>query len=259
VGADPLEGESGAISPASADASAEDLVAPAENLPAWLRPVRDPGRPTMIGTGGIGPKRVGLQVGHWRNDEVPDELRQLRASGGGATGGGYVEMDVNLDLANRTATLLRARGVEVDVIPSTVPQDYQADAFVAIHVDGDEAGRQRGYKVARSGLSQIPDHDDSLVSWLKAEYGRLSDVPRDSDNRISRRMTYYYAFNNHRYWHAVGSGTPAAIIETGYMSSAADRAILIGAPDRPAVGLAAAIFAFLGMSADSRSGVQVMD
>ncbi len=244
VGADPLEGERpGALVPAPE----ADLAPPAgPALPAWLRPVREPPAVQFIGTGRAWPKRVGLQVGHWASEQLPDEQERLRASGGGASGGGYSEVQINYDLAGRTAALLRERGVEVDILPATVPVDYQADAFVAIHADGDARGVLRGYKVARSLLSQIPEWDDALVGWLYAEYGRATGLPRD-DAHITRRMLYYYAFNNQRYYHAIHPGTPAAIIETGFVTSAADRALLVGAPDRAAAGLAAGILGFLGL------------
>jgi hypothetical protein len=153
---------------------------------------------------------------------------------------------VNYDLAIRTAARLRERGVEVDVLPATVPVDYQADAFVAIHADGDARGVLRGFKVARSPLSLVPAYDDALVGWLNAEYGRVTGLPRDDDH-ISRRMQYYYAFNNRRYFHAIGAGTPAAIVEAGFMTHAADRALLIGTPDVAAAGLAAGLLGFLGL------------
>jgi len=246
-GADALEEDTGGSAATSDGAAApSDGAASSPARPAWLRAVREPPPPSVIGTGGVGPKRVGLQVGHWRNEDVPDELRQLQASGGGATGGGYSEVQINYDLATRTAALLRERGVEVDVLPATVPIDYQADAFVAIHADGDARGVVRGFKVARSPLSQIPTYDEALVGWLNAEYARATDLPRD-DLHISRRMLYYYAFNNRRYYHAIGTGTPAVIIETGFVTSAADRALLVGAPDRAAAGLAAGILGFLGL------------
>ncbi|HLH22725.1 MAG TPA: N-acetylmuramoyl-L-alanine amidase [Chloroflexota bacterium] len=252
VGADPLEGEPAAS--ASDDAGA----APARNepiqgaapaataLPAWLRAVREPPPVRFVGSGRPGPKRVGLQVGHWGNESLPAELDHLRASGGGAVGGGYTEVQINYDLAQRTAALLRADGVEVDVLPAAVPVDYEADAFVAIHADGDARGALRGYKVARSPMSQIPTWDDALVGWLYAEYGRLTGLPRD-DAHVTRRMQFYYAFNNRRYYAAVAPSTPAAIIETGFVTSAADRALLVGDPDRAAAGLAASLRGFLGI------------
>ena len=209
--------------------------------------MREPPPLTVIGSGRPWPKRVGLQVGHWWSGEVPPEMERLHAAGGGATGGGYTEVEVNLDLATRTAALLRAHGVEVDLIPGTVPIDYRADAFVAIHADGDVRGVLRGYKVARSPLSHIPEIDDALVEWLYAEYGRATGLPRD-DEHITRRMLFYYAFNNRRYYHAIAPGTPAAIVEAGFLTSAADRAVLIGAPDRAAQGLANGILGFLGLN-----------
>jgi len=219
---------------------------PETGLPRWLRPVRVPKPPMQVGTGVSWPKRVGLQVGHWGNEQLPEELERLRNSGGGAVGGGYSEVQVNYDLAQRTAVLLRARGVEVDILPATVPQDYRADAFIAIHADGDVRGVLRGYKIARSPLSHLPDWDDKLVEALYAEYGRATGFPRDDDH-ITPRMRFYYAFNNRRYYHAIDPSTPAAIVETGFMTSAVDRATLIGQPDKPAAGLAAGILRFLGM------------
>ena len=219
------------------------------SLPAYLRQVREPPPVTFIGSGQSWPKRVGLQVGHWGNEQLPAEQEQLKASGGGAVGGGYTEVQINYDLAVRTAALLRQHGVEVDVIPAKVPVDYRADAFVAIHADGDERGALRGYKIARSPLSQIPAWDDSLVQWLYAAYGRATGLPRDDDH-ITSRMLYYYAFNNRRYYHAIAPSTPAAIVETGFVTSAADRAVLVGTPDRAAAGLAAGLLGFLGLATE---------
>src|SRR5262245_25441840 len=71
AGADPLEEES--PPPAAigrpADGSSEEGAPAASTLPSWLRAVREVQPPSVIGTGGSGPKRVGLQVGHWRNED----------------------------------------------------------------------------------------------------------------------------------------------------------------------------------------------
>src|SRR5688572_19538250 len=48
--------------------------------------------------------RVGLQVGHWRAHELPEELARLRNSTG-AVAGGYREYEVNLLVAQRAAVL----------------------------------------------------------------------------------------------------------------------------------------------------------
>ena len=140
--------------------------------------------------------------------------------------------------------LLRARDVEVDVLPATVPVDYQADAFLAIHADGDARDAVRGFKLARSPLSKIPAWDDALVGWLYAEYARVTGLPRD-DEHVTRNMEYYYAFNNRRYYYAIAPSTPAAILEAGLLTSAADRTVLVTDPDRAAGGIAAGLLGFI--------------
>jgi hypothetical protein len=192
-----------------------------------------------------GPQRVGLQAGHWLVEQVPPELRGLQ---GGATGGGKQEWEVNLDLALRTQALLEAAGVQVDVLPTTIPEHYQAHVFVAIHADGDTSGRLRGFKVARPGFSSVPETDDRLVETLNAAYGAATGLPRD-DEHISLRMRYYYAFNSRRYCHAVAPGVPQAIVEAGFLTSAADRGLLLGTPDVAARGIADGILRFLRESA----------
>jgi N-acetylmuramoyl-L-alanine amidase len=191
-----------------------------------------------------GPKRVGLQVGHWLIEQAPSELRWLQ---GGAVGGGKQEWEVNLDIARRTHVLLEAAGVEVDILPATVPVRYRAHAFVSIHADGDPAGRGQGFKVARPAISAIPADDDRLVAAMNERYATATGLPRD-DGNITIRMRYYYAFNSRRYCHAVAPGVPQLIVETGFLTSASDRALLLGAPDRAARGIAEGILAFLNGS-----------
>src|SRR3989442_10298501 len=86
-----------------------------------------------------GPRKVGIQVGHWKVDEAPDELRRL-AIQTGTTWRGINEVDVNLDIADRVAKDLRGRGIAVEIFPATVPAGYVADAFIALHPDGAGTG-----------------------------------------------------------------------------------------------------------------------
>ncbi|MCC7372679.1 MAG: N-acetylmuramoyl-L-alanine amidase [Chloroflexi bacterium] len=188
-----------------------------------------------------GPKRVGLQAGHWRVEETPAELRGL---GPGASGGGRAEWEVNLDLAERTATILRAHGVVVDILPSTIPVEYKAHVFLSIHADGDEAGVRRGYKLGRAAWSATPEADDRLMAAITDTYGPATALPVDPVG-ASRRMTAYYAFNSRRYCHAIAPGTPSAILEAGYLTSAVDRQILLVDPEAAARGIAAGILRFL--------------
>ena len=194
-----------------------------------------------------GPKRVGLQAGHWLTEEVPAELSRLQH---GTSGGGKQEWELTLDLAQRTAGLLEAAGIEVDILPSTVPPRYKAHAFLSIHADGDTAGRLRGFKISRPGFSSIPATDDRFVNTLHRAYGSATMLPRDDDH-ITVRMLYYYAFNSRRYCHAVAPGVPQANIEAGFLTNATDRQVLLGNPDLAAKGIADGILAFLNEATHS--------
>jgi N-acetylmuramoyl-L-alanine amidase len=188
-----------------------------------------------------GPKRVGLQAGHWRVEEIPAELRGL---GPGASAGGKDEWEVNLDIAERTAAILRAYGVEVEILPSTIPIEYQAHAFLSIHADGDPAGARQGYKLGRAAWSATPQADDKLMADISSAYAAATRMPLDPVG-ASRRMTAYYAFNSRRYCHAIAPGTPSAILEAGYLTSAVDRQILLGDPDAAARGIATGLLRYL--------------
>ncbi len=189
-----------------------------------------------------GPRHVGIQAGHWASEEAPLELERI--VGVGASSSGYVEMDVTLDLAQRTAAILQDYGVEVDVLPAIVPPGYTAHAFVAIHADAYYDTTARGFKVARAGFSSIPDTDDVLADNLNTQYEATTGMRRD-DERITSDMRYYYAFNSRRYCHALALGVPAAIIETGYLTNASDRYVLISRPDTVALGIARGVLSFL--------------
>jgi N-acetylmuramoyl-L-alanine amidase len=190
-----------------------------------------------------GPKRVGLQAGHYLFEEAPPELLSLRRNPG-APGGGRVEWQVTIDLAERAAEILRSSGVEVDVLPTTIPVRYRAHAFLAVHVDGDESGRLRGYKIARPNFSSIPEVDDAFAQTIHEEYGRATGLP-DNSVYITGRMRNYYAFNARRYQHAVAPGVPQAILESGFMSNGADRDLLFNRPEVAAQGIADAVLRFL--------------
>jgi N-acetylmuramoyl-L-alanine amidase len=187
-----------------------------------------------------GPRRIGLQVGHWKTEEVPPELRRLEAQTG-TSGGGVNEWQLNLDIANRAATQLRARGYEVDIIPTLLPTNYLADVFVSLHADGDPAGAARGFKAAHG--SRRGPHEGRLVQALVEEYGKATGLPQD--DRISRNMLGYYAFSWSRYEWSAAPHTPAAILEMGFMTSAADRVVLLQRRDVVAQGVVNGILRFL--------------
>lgn len=186
--------------------------------------------------------RVGIQMGHFESELLPDEQSSLRGSTGGS-GGGIREVVLNEDIARRVAALLSAKGITVDVLPATVPIAYAADAFVAIHADASSSGGPSGYKLARSRFSAIPQTDDDLVNAIFESYGKATGL--SVSDAITRNMTGYYAFNSRRRVHAVSRITPSAIIEMGYLTNASDRTFLINRKDTVAQGIATGILNFL--------------
>jgi hypothetical protein len=195
-----------------------------------------------------GPKRVGLQAGHWLTQVAPDELARLRTQTG-TTGGGYTEWQVNLNIAERTAVLLEDAGIAVDVLPTTLPPCYEAHAFVSIHADGDLSAVLNGFKVARARSSPIAETDDALVAALNQQYALATGLRRD-DAHISGRMLNYYALGSRRSIYSIALGVPSAIIETGFLTNPADRLFLTRQTDRVAAGIANGILQFLGLEVD---------
>jgi len=198
---------------------------------AWLRDWKRP----------EGPPKVGLQVGHWKNEELPEELTRLIGNTG-TTGGGYTEVEVNLEIAQLVAKHLEAEGIHVDILPATVPVDYWADAFIAIHADGSTDRSASGFKIA-APRRDLTGKTQSLVTYLELAYESATLLEKDPN--ITRNMRGYYAFSWWRYDHAVDPMTTAAIVETGFLTNAADRRIIAVTPEVPAKAIAQGILNYL--------------
>lgn len=188
-----------------------------------------------------GPARVGLQIGHWKNEEVPEELKNLLGNTG-ATGGGKDEWEVNMAIAQATARVLKDQGVTVDILPTTIPEGYWADVFVAIHADGNPSHKVAGYKVA-SPWRDATKRAQDLVSEIEKEYGLATELTKDPN--VSKNMRGYYAFSWWKYNHAIHPMTTAVIIETGFLTNPGDRKIIVDKPNIAAKGLASGIIAYL--------------
>lgn len=196
--------------------------------------------------------RVGIQSGHLQACDVPEELAALKCAWG-VSGDGWDEVVVNHQIAQKVADLLSREGLDVDILPTTIPEGYKADVFVALHCDGfEDDASLRGFKVARSDWSKQPAVDDALVSDLVRDYEAATGLPEDKAT-ISDNMTQYYAFNYVKYHHAISPSTPAAIIEMGFLTNDADRELLMKEQDKAARGIARAVLDFLGRP--SRTGL----
>jgi N-acetylmuramoyl-L-alanine amidase len=184
---------------------------------------------------------VGIQAGHWRVEELPEEQYRLRDSTG-ARYGSLREVDLNLEVARRVADLLRASGARVDLLPARVPAGYRADVFVAVHADGAYRPVARGWKAATPWRAS--EAARRLREALAGTYPRFTGLPEDRFGTTSY-MRGYYAFSPHRYEHAIDPRTPAVILEMGFITVREDREALFGDPQAAALGIAAGILRFL--------------
>ena len=209
------------------DAEFEDFEGPMDELPpsleeqyaGWVRP--------------DGPLRVGLQVGHWKNSELPEEMKRLIGNTG-AKGGGTSELAVNMEIAERTAQLLEDEGIVVDILPATVPVEYLADLFIAIHADGSPDPSVSGFKLA-TPRRDLTRKGPELAALFLEKYGAATGFSIDPN--VTRNMRGYYAFNWRRHEHAIHPMTPAL--------SPADQRVLIHNPGKAAQGIADAVLTFL--------------
>jgi N-acetylmuramoyl-L-alanine amidase len=188
-----------------------------------------------------GPRRVAIQAGHWKSDEAPDELRRLIPQTGAAWEG-VTEVEINLDIAQRVGVILNSKGFAVDILPTTIPVGYVADAFVALHADSDGVGENSGFKMAH-GARRGP-YENALLNDIKDAYGAATALDYDA-RHVTRNMTGYFAFNWSRFQHAVAPHTPAVILEMGYVSSDDDRALMLDRADLVANSIADGIMKFL--------------
>ena len=189
-----------------------------------------------------GQRRVGIQVGHWMTDNVPKEYGTRIQLQTGTSWAGYTEVDTTMAIAERMASLLKAQGIAVDLLPTTIPEGYLADVFIALHCDGDGVGELSGFKMAIG--SRRGTYDAKLMQDIKDVYAKATGLSWDQEH-ISRAMLGYYPFNWSRYQHAASPFTPATIIELGFLSNDDDRALLVDHPDLIATALVNGIFKFL--------------
>jgi hypothetical protein len=189
-----------------------------------------------------GPRRIGIQVGHWMTDQVPAELGTRITFQTGTSWAGVDEVDVNMDIAQRIKAQLTARGYLVDILPTTIPPGYLADVFLALHADGDETGENSGFKLAHG--SRRGPYEDKLVAALRDEYAKVTGLDYDAEH-VTRNMLAYFAFNWGRYQHAAAPHTPAAILEMGYLSNGHDRDVMVNHADGVATAIVNGIQRFL--------------
>jgi N-acetylmuramoyl-L-alanine amidase len=184
--------------------------------------------PAAAATVTPGPQRVGVVSGHRGNDS------------GAVCADGLTEAEVNLEVALRVASLLRAQGYAVDILDEYDPRlkGYLADVLVSIHADSCAPINElaTGFKVARVLDSKIPEQEDLLVACLRSRYQRATGL-RWHANTVTYDMTEYHAF------YEIDARTPAAIIETGFLYL--DRILLTQKPELVGQGIVDGIACFM--------------
>jgi hypothetical protein len=185
------------------------------------------------GTGGVTATgaRIGLQVGHWQAAQAPAPFNtQL-----GASGGGKSEAEVNLAIAEAAAAELRAAGYVVDLLPTVIPAGYQADLVVAIHADGGAASA-RGFFVDHSSRPTTAVNEARLAEALTGAY-KAAGIPNVDRSTVNSRQYYGYL--------SVAPTTPMVLIETGFLTSALDRTVLVQQPTLAGQAIARGIQSYL--------------
>ena len=171
-----------------------------------------------------GPRRIALIAGHMDNDS------------GAVCPDGLTETQVNINIANKVQTRLRESGISVELFSEFDERlaGFSGTALISIHADScDDFGETAtGFKMAGSQFT-----DSSTLSiCLQTAYAQITGMPYHADT-ITPHMTDYHAFRE------IALGTPAIIIETGFMNQ--DREMLTVGADLPAQAITDGISCFL--------------
>ncbi len=188
--------------------------------------------------------RVGIQIGHLDQENVPEELAGLNDNYNNS----FLhplrteEVSISATVAKEVARLLQAEGIEIDLLPATVPSEYLADAFVSLHADWSKDKNIRGFKIAGSDFDKS-GASEKLADSIKNFYQDIIGLPWH--NFITPGMKQYYAFNYESFEHSISPQTPAAIIELGFLTNKQDYEFLQNNPQKVAKAITQGILDFL--------------
>lgn len=189
--------------------------------------------------------RVGIQIGHWQQAELPSELARIRGDSG-TYRTGVDEWELNYAVAERIEPILAAAGVQVDLLPATIPPGYRADAFVALHCDGVDpeiAELRRGWKIATPYLASPASQ--LLAQSFREVYPAITGLPYDEKHGSLVGMRANYVFAWYRFEHTIAPQTPAVLIELAFSTNSQDWPLLSEQPAIIAEGVAQSILRYL--------------
>ena len=170
------------------------------------------------------PVHIGIIAGHKASDS------------GAVCDDGLTEVSVNANIAERLAANLQARGIRAEVLEEFDPRlaDYSATALISIHADSCAYINEMasGFKISGSTFT-----DSSQLSiCIEQEYRAATGLAYHAST-ITADMANYHAFGE------IAPGTPAIIIEVGFMNR--DRELLTTNTDPVIIGLINGISCFL--------------
>jgi N-acetylmuramoyl-L-alanine amidase len=146
------------------------------------------------------------------------------------------EAQVNADVAELAAELLRKAGADVVVLEEYDPrlEGLYADVLLSIHADS--CIDASGYKAASYTRSRVPQADRRLLDCIDQRYAAVTGLPLHP-NTVTHNMAEYHAFRR------IARDTPAAILELGFLGG--DQALLTTEAPRVARGVADGLLCFL--------------
>lgn len=216
----------------------------------------------------IDPGHNGGNASHPRqiNRSVPAGFGQRKACNttGTETSSGYPEHAFAWDVANRTATALRALGAKVVLTRTsdtgvgpcvdrrgTAGQRAGADLLLSVHADGTADGSGRGFHVAHAsrmaGGAGIAKQSRTLAVAVRDAYARGTGLPRAGGGSGLR--------DRHDLGTLSMAKVPAVLLESGNMRNPSDARLLTESAfrKRQAAALAEGIRRFLTRTAAGTS------
>lgn len=174
-----------------------------------------------------GPRRIGIIAGHQGFDS------------GAVCADGLTEAAVNADLAEKLAANLLASGIRAEILDEFDARltGYSGTAVISIHADSCQYVNDlaTGFKISGSSITD----STQLSICLEQAYTATTNLAYHA-NTITADMANYHAFRE------IGPGTPAVIIEVGFLYL--DRELLTTNTDPVVMGLINGVACFLEQS-----------
>jgi N-acetylmuramoyl-L-alanine amidase len=179
------------------------------SLVSQIRSVMGTAEPRRTASFSGAPKRVVIDAGHGGKD--PGATSVL----------GYYEKVVNLAVAQRVASLLRQRGVSVEMTRTgdyypdledraDIANRLNADLFVSIHADSSSKSSVRGFTIyIANGASEASHRAADALEDSMAETGLTDRGTQTANYRVLVETT-----------------GPAVLIEMGYLTNRREAALL---------------------------------